>query len=59
MHQSHRGDDSLHVVANQMVWRPSADSQQSLGVFVIIMDAPGGRDLVYLSVHARDAKSAV
>jgi porin len=52
MPQPHRGDYGLYAVANQKVWRPSADCQRSLGVFVRIMDAPGGRCLVYLGMHA-------
>jgi porin len=39
--QNHRGDYSFYAVADQMVWRPSADSPQSVGVFARIMGAPG------------------
>jgi porin len=35
-----------------MVWRPSADSPQSVGVFARIMGAPGDRNLVDLGVNA-------
>jgi len=45
MPQPHRGDYSLYA-------GPSADCQRSLGVFVRIMDAPGGRYFVYLGMHA-------
>ncbi|MFD1554207.1 carbohydrate porin [Paraburkholderia silviterrae] len=50
--QSHRGDYSFYAVADQMVWRPSADSPQSLGVFARVMGAPGDRNLVDLAVNA-------
>jgi porin len=49
---SHRGDYSVYAVADQMVWRPSADSPQSVGVFARIMGAPGDRNLVDLGVNA-------
>ena len=50
--QTHRGDYSLYAVADQMVWRPSADSPQSVGVFARIMGAPGDRNLVDLGINA-------
>jgi porin len=50
--QSHRGDYSVYAVADQMVWRPSADSPQSVGVFARIMGAPGERNLVDLGINA-------
>jgi porin len=50
--QSHRGDYSFYAVADQMVWRPSADSPQSVGVFARVMGAPGDRNLVDLAVNA-------
>jgi porin len=49
---SHSGDYSLYAVADQMVWRPSADSPQAVGVFARIMGAPGDRNLVDLGVNA-------
>lgn len=49
---SHRGNYSFYAVADQMVWRPSADSPQSVGVFARIMGAPGDRNLVDLGVNA-------
>ncbi|QIE28931.1 Porin B (plasmid) [Caballeronia sp. SBC1] len=48
----HRGDYSVYAVADQMVWRPSADSPQSVGVFARVMGAPGDRNLVDLGVNA-------
>ncbi|WP_350357386.1 carbohydrate porin [Paraburkholderia fungorum] len=50
--QSHRGNYSFYAVADQMVWRPSADSPQSVGVFARVMGAPGDRNLVDLGVNA-------
>ena len=35
-----------------MVWRPSADSPQSVGVFARVMGAPGDRNLVDLGINA-------
>jgi porin len=49
---SHRGDYSIYAVADQMVWRPSADSPQSIGVFARVMGAPDDRNLVNLGVNA-------
>ena len=49
---SRHGDYSVYAVADQMVWRPSADSPQSVGVFARVMDAPGDRNLVDLAVNA-------
>ena len=50
--RSHRGDYSFYAVADQMVWRPSADSPRSVGVFARIMGAPGDRNLVDFGVNA-------
>ncbi|MFP6561152.1 carbohydrate porin [Paraburkholderia sp. B3] len=49
---THGGDYSIYAVADQMVWRPSADSPQSVGVFARIMGAPGDRNVVDLGVNA-------
>ncbi|MEX3924835.1 carbohydrate porin [Paraburkholderia sp. BR10936] len=49
---SHRGNYSIYAVADQMVWRPSADSPQSVGVFARVMGAPGDRNLVDLGINA-------
>jgi porin len=48
----HGGDYSIYAVADQMVWRPSADSPQSVGVFARIMGAPGDRNVVDLGMNA-------
>ena len=48
----HRGDYGVYAVADQMIWRPGADSPQSAGVFARVMGAPGDRNLVDLGVNA-------
>jgi porin len=42
---------SIYAVADQMIWRPSADSTQALGVFARIMGAPGDRNLIEFSIN--------
>jgi porin len=42
---------SLYAVADQMVWRPSADGPQALRVFARVMGAPGDRNLIEFSVN--------
>ncbi|WP_322061409.1 carbohydrate porin [Paraburkholderia sp. J63] len=49
---SHHGDYSIYAVADQMVWRPSADSPQSVGVFARVMGAPGDRNQVDFAMNA-------
>ncbi|MEX3786392.1 carbohydrate porin [Paraburkholderia sp. BR14374] len=49
---THRGNFSMYAVADQMVWRPSADSPQSVGVFTRVMGAPGDRNLLDFNVNA-------
>lgn len=49
---THRGNYSVYAIADQMVWRPRADSPQSVGVFARVMGAPGDRNLVDLGVNA-------
>ncbi|WP_175658528.1 carbohydrate porin [Burkholderia vietnamiensis] len=48
----HRGNFSIYAVADQMVWRPSADSAQSVGVFTRVMGAPGDRNLLDFAINA-------
>jgi porin len=50
--QNHHGNWSVYAVADQMVWRPAADSPQSVNVFARVMGAPGDRNLVDLGVNA-------
>jgi porin len=47
----HRGNFSVYAVADQMVWRPSADSAKSIGVFARAMGAPSNRNLINLMVQ--------
>jgi porin len=56
--QPHRGDYSFYAVADQMVWRPSADSPRSLGVFARAMWAPGDRNPISLGINAGVALKA-
>jgi porin len=48
----HRDNFSIYAVADQMVWRPSADSPQSVGVFTRVMGAPGDRNLLDFNINA-------
>ncbi|TAM05335.1 MAG: carbohydrate porin [Paraburkholderia sp.] len=48
----HRGNFSVYAIADQMVWRPSADSPQSLGVFARAMGAPSDRNLLDFNLNA-------
>ena len=50
--RSYRGDYSFYAVADQMVWRPSADSPRSVGVFARVMWAPGERNPIDLGINA-------
>jgi len=47
----HRGDFSVYAVMDQMIWRPSSDSAQSLGFFLRPMAAPADRNLIDLSLN--------
>ncbi|KVC24540.1 carbohydrate porin [Burkholderia pseudomultivorans] len=49
---SHRGNYGFYAVADQMVWRPAADSPRSVGVFARVMGAPGDRNVVDLAINA-------
>ena len=48
----HRGNFSIYAVMDQMIWRPSPDSPQSLGFFLRPMGAPADRNLIDLSLNA-------
>ncbi|MCC8396574.1 carbohydrate porin [Paraburkholderia sp. MMS20-SJTR3] len=48
---THRGNYSLYAVADQTVWRPTADGPRSLNVFARVMGAPGDRNLVSVSAN--------
>ncbi|RQS72599.1 carbohydrate porin [Burkholderia sp. Bp8963] len=49
---NHRGNYGFYAVADQMVWRPAADSPRSVGVFARVMGAPGDRNVVDLAINA-------
>ncbi|TCW79650.1 carbohydrate porin [Burkholderia sp. SRS-46] len=49
---NHRGNYGFYAVADQMVWRPAADSPRSVGVFMRVMGAPGDRNLVDFALNA-------
>ncbi|KKB63317.1 porin [Robbsia andropogonis] len=49
---SHHGDYGFYGVADQMVWRPSADSPRAVGVFARVMGAPGDRNVVDFALNA-------
>ncbi|PLZ00173.1 carbohydrate porin [Burkholderia sp. WAC0059] len=49
---TYRGDYSVYAVADQMAWRPSADSPRSINLFARLMGAPGDRNLVDLGMNA-------
>jgi porin len=44
-------DFSIYAVMDQMLWRPSADSSEAIGVFTRIMAAPGDRNLIAFSIN--------
>jgi len=48
----HNGNFSVYAIADQMVWRPSADSPQSVGVFARVMGAPDERNLIDFNLNA-------
>ncbi len=48
----HQGDYSIYALADQMVWRPSVDSPQSVGVFARMTGAPGNRNPLDYSMDA-------
>ena len=49
---THRGNYGFYAVADQMVWRPSADSPRSVGVFARVMGSPGDRNIVDFAANA-------
>ena len=48
----HRGNWSIYAVADQMIWRPNAESGSGLSVFTRIMGAPPDRNLINFSANA-------
>lgn len=47
-----RQNYSLYAVADQMIWRPEAESPKAIGVFARVMGAPGDRNLIGFSLNA-------
>ena len=47
--KQHRGNYSLYVVADQMVWRATAGGPRAVNIFVRAMAAPSDRNLVSFS----------
>ncbi|CAB3802693.1 carbohydrate porin [Pararobbsia alpina] len=49
---TYRGDFSIYGIADQMIWRSSANTSRSLGVYAMAMDAPSNRNLIDFEVNA-------
>ena len=47
----HAGNYSFYAVADQVVWRESADGARAVNVFARVMTAPGDRNLISLSAN--------
>jgi porin len=47
-----RNNFSIYAVADQMVWRPAADSPRAATLFARIMGGPGDRNLINFSLNA-------
>ena len=45
-----RGNYSVYAVADQMIWRPSADGPRSASAFLRLMGAPGDRNAANFSL---------
>jgi porin len=52
MPRPHRGNYSLYVVADQLLWRESPQSEEGVGIFFRAMGAPSDRNLVDFSLNA-------
>jgi porin len=50
--RAHRGNYSLYVLADQMVWQPDPQGPTSVGVFARVMGAPSDRNLISFSADA-------
>ena len=48
----HRGNYSIYAVADQMIWRPDAQSAGGLSVFMRAMGAPQDRNVIDFSLNA-------
>ncbi|MBS6360296.1 carbohydrate porin [Burkholderia sp.] len=49
---THHGNYGFYAIADQMVWRPAADSPRAVGVFAAVMGAPGDRNTIDLGINA-------
>lgn len=49
---THSGDFSIYGVADQMIWRSSANTSRSLGVYAMAMGAPSNRNLIDFEANA-------
>jgi porin len=49
---TYSGDFSIYAIADQMIWRSSANTAQSLGVYAMAMGAPSNRNLIDFEVNA-------
>jgi porin len=49
---TYRGDFSIYGIADQMIWRSSANTSRSLGVYAMAMGAPSNRNLIDFEVNA-------
>ena len=49
--RTRRHNYSVYGVFDQVVWRPSADSARSVGIFARLMGAPGDRNIASFSVN--------
>jgi porin len=47
-----RGNYSVYGVADQVIWRPTPDGAQALGVFARAMGAPDDRNLINFALNA-------
>ena len=56
--KTRRHNFSVYGVFDQMVWRPAADSPQSIGIFARAMGAPGDRNLANVSFNTGIALKA-
>ena len=48
---SHRGNYSVYIVADQMLWRPDAQSPRSINAFIRAMGAPSDQNLASFTAN--------
>jgi porin len=49
---TYSGDYGIYAIADQMVWRSSANTAQSLGVYAMVTGAPSNRNLIDFEANA-------